>query len=36
MKKIGLNKSQFFLAEDLNLSKKNLDELKVLFKKIAF
>jgi len=36
MKKTGLNKTQFFLSEQLKLSKKDLEELEVLFKKIAF
>ena len=36
MKKTGLNKSQFFLSEQLNLSQKDLEELDKLFKKIAF
>jgi len=36
MKKTGLNKSQFFLSEQLNLSQKDLEELEKLFKKIAF
>jgi hypothetical protein len=36
MKKTGLNKSQFFLSDELNLNKNDLEELKILFKKIAF
>jgi hypothetical protein len=36
MKKTGLNKSQFFLTEELNLLEKDLKELEILFKKIAF
>ena len=36
MKKTGLNKSQFFLSEELKISKNDLEELKELFKKIAF
>jgi len=36
MKKTGLNKSQFFLADNLNLSEKDLEELAKLLKKIAF
>ena len=36
MKKTGLNKSQFFLSDELNLSENDLEELKILFKKIAF
>jgi len=36
MKKTGLNKSQFFLSNDLNLSKKDLEEISILLKKIAF
>jgi len=34
IKKTGLNKSQFFLAEELNIW--NLEELKNIFKKVAF
>jgi len=36
MKKTGLNKSQFFLSEQLDLSQKDLENLENLLKKIAF
>ncbi len=36
MKKTGLNKSQFFLIEELNISENDLEELWKIFKKTAF
>jgi release factor glutamine methyltransferase len=36
LKKTRLNKSQFFLISNIELSEKNLEELKYVFKKVAF
>jgi methylase of polypeptide subunit release factors len=36
LKKTELNKSQFFLSGNIELSEKNLEELKNIFKKVAF
>jgi len=36
IKKTGLNKSQFFLNDNLNLTKKDLQDLDWIFKKVAF
>jgi len=36
MKKAGLNKSQFFLAEELKIKESDLEDLKNIFRKVAF
>ena len=36
MKKTGLNKSQFFLSEELKINESDLEDLKNIFRKVAF
>ncbi|MDQ7022179.1 MAG: HemK family protein methyltransferase [Candidatus Gracilibacteria bacterium] len=36
LKKTGLNKSQFFLSDDLKISEKELEELRNIFRKVVF